>query len=255
MFPSAMVDPQVNCKCCNQMAQLYDVCDFSKSCEERSGLVLPLSGIPVYYYKCPNCSFIFTPQFDSGSHEEFKQHIYNDDYVKVDPEYVDKRPKDTARMVESAFGQYKESISILDYGGGSGKVEHLLKAAGFSNVDTYDPFSEQYSKKPKGKYNLVFSVEVVEHVPNVKETFSEMQSFLAEDSMIVFTTLIQPDEIDKVKARWWYISPRNGHISIHSQKSLRIVFNELGLNYVTASQSSHFAFTKIPEFAKHIFRG
>jgi len=253
MFPKSNVELQASCKCCGSSAALYDVCDFSKNCEEPKGLVLPLSGIAVYYYKCRQCSFVFTPQFDNASHQEFKTHIYNDEYVTVDPDYVAVRPDGTASMINNSFAANKETLSILDYGGGSGRVETNLKELGFNHVDTYDPFSERFSQRPSRKYDLVISFEVVEHVPNVIDTFKDMKSFLSSDSMIMFSTLIQPDDLDTVKAKWWYIAPRNGHISIHSRQSLQHVLNNMGLNHGLANQNLHFAFSEIPSYAKHIF--
>jgi 2-polyprenyl-6-hydroxyphenyl methylase/3-demethylubiquinone-9 3-methyltransferase len=254
MFPTACVGPQNVCKCCGNVAKLYDVCDFSKNCEEHKGLVLPMSGIAVYYYKCSHCGFIFTSQFDKATHDEFTEYIYNDEYIKVDPDYVTARPAGTANQVNNAFGAYKKSIRILDYGGGNGMVEQSLKEMGFNAVDTYDPFSEQFNRRPSGQYDLVLSFEVVEHIPNVIEVFQDMKSFLSSDSMIIFSTLIQPDDIDKGKAKWWYIAPRNGHISIHSQRSLQLVLNGMSLKYVMASQNIHFAFDRVPSFAKHIIK-
>lgn len=254
MFPKPSIAEQAICKCCGHLASLYDVCDFSKNCEEQNGLMLPLSGIAVFYYKCSQCGFIFTTLFDNASHQEFKRHIYNDEYVKVDPDYVAARPVATANLINATFGPSKGKLSILDYGGGNGRVEQNLKGMGFTSVDTYDPFSERFSKRPDARYHLVLSFEVVEHVPKVVETFKDMKSFLNDDGLIMFSTLVQPDNIDRIRVKWPYISPRNGHISIYSSKSLQVVINGIGLNYGMASQNLHFACAKIPSFAKHIFR-
>ena len=54
------------CKCCGKPADLFGVVDFHKSCEDRRGPPLPLSGVPIYYYRCPNCGFLFTTAFDDA---------------------------------------------------------------------------------------------------------------------------------------------------------------------------------------------
>ena len=254
MFPKASVAYQARCKCCGNLAPLYDVCDFSKNCEEQNGLVLPLSGIAIFYYKCSGCNFIFTTQFDNSSQKELKQYVYNEEYIKVDPDYSIIRPDATANLVNITFGEFKENLRILDYGGGNGRVERNLKAIGFKMVDTYDPFSEPFDQRPSLQYDLVLCFEVMEHVSDVVGTFKDMRDFLSKDSIIMFSTMVQPDNIDSIKSKWLYISPRNGHISIYSTRSLQIVLNGLGLNYGMASQSLHFAYAKIPSFAKHIFK-
>ena len=73
--------PERNCKCCGAAAALFGVVDFSKNCRELDGFFLPVSGIPIYYYRCPDCDFIFTTFFDDFTDEDMKAHIYNDDYL------------------------------------------------------------------------------------------------------------------------------------------------------------------------------
>jgi hypothetical protein len=38
---------------------------------------------------------------------------------------------------------------------------------------------------------------------------------------------------------WWFISPRNGHISIHSRRSFSILCQRVGLHLQSVSQSVH----------------
>jgi hypothetical protein len=106
MFSSQARPRTTKCKCCNQSAVLFDVCDFNKNCEEQNGKFLELSGIPIYYYKCSACGFIFTDEFDGWDHEDFKLTIYNEGYIEVDPDCVSVRPKANAGMISRIFIQY-----------------------------------------------------------------------------------------------------------------------------------------------------
>ena len=45
----------------------------------------------VTYYRCVHCQLIFTDFIDDWTIDEISRFIYNDDYVKVDPEYL-RRP-------------------------------------------------------------------------------------------------------------------------------------------------------------------
>jgi hypothetical protein len=254
MFPSQVQRNQTLCKCCGSKAGLYDVCDFSKNCEEKNGKFLSLSGIPIYYYKCTSCGFVFTTQFDNCTEDEFKKYIYNDEYPAIDPEYLYKRPKNNADAAAKVFARQKNDLRILDYGGGNGLFEKNLKADGFSEVESYDPFCREYSNRPRGRFNLVLSFEVVEHLPDPHDMFKDMLSFLdSGNGLIMFSTLIQPSDIDKLKTFWWYISPRNGHVSIYTNNSLKAVLSTLGLNYASAGRNLHLAFRNKPDFAQHIF--
>ncbi len=253
MFPAPIQKFDTECKCCGAAARLYGVCDFAKMGRERFGEFLPRSGIPIYYYRCGSCGFIFTTQFDEATHDELKRHIYNDEYVRaVDLDYSSSRPETNAKLVTGLFEQHKDSISILDYGGGNGLLAKHLRESGFSNVETYDPFCEEFATPPEGKFNVVLSFEVVEHVPNPLKTFQDMLTFLdVQRGVLLFTTLLSPANIDSFKVGWWYIAPRNGHFSIHTSRSLGLVLRKCGLVGTSADKGLHCAFREIPDFARH----
>jgi len=124
------------CKICRQPAPLCGVVDFNRPCEIPGGVKLPLAGVPVYYRRCKGCGFLFTDAFDDWGHDEFRQHIYNEGYRAVDPEYVDIRPRNNAAAVIKMFDEHKTSLRVLDYGGGNDVLCSQLRAAGFSAAVT-----------------------------------------------------------------------------------------------------------------------
>lgn len=254
MLPSKLIGDTAPCKCCESQASLFGVCDFNKNCEEHRGVHLPLSGIPIYYYRCPKCGFIFTRQFDLATEEEFKQRIYNDAYVTVDPDYAVIRPRANANTLAKQFAGSKESLRILDYGGGNGELAHSLREQGF-NATTYDPFVPEFSARPGESFDLIVAFEVMEHVPEPLLTLRDMDSFLDKNGgLILFSTLLVPAEIEKVKMDWWYIAPRNGHISIFSQAGLGVLLRKCGLQLASASPGLHFGCRSVPNFATHLVR-
>lgn len=255
MFPPRTHANETPCKCCGQQALLYDLCDFNKSCEELRGKRLPPSGIAIYYYRCGYCGFIFTRDFDQASHGEFKEHIYNDGYIEIDPEYEIIRPQNSARLILDAFHKQLERLTVLDYGGGSGTLARLLKEGGVKQAVNYDPFHDPDRPRPQKRYRLVTAFEVIEHVPDPIATFKEMASFMApENSAMLFSTVTQPPEIDAQRCGWWYIAPRNGHISIHSSRSLALLLTKLGFTLTSFNANLHFAYRSVPDFAQHLFR-
>ena len=142
---------KILCKCCASTANIFCVVDFSKNCSERRGVFLPLSGTPIYYYRCTECGFIFTADFDDFSGEEMKTWIYNEEYTTVDPSREEDRPRATADIVIRNFKQFGQSLSVLDYGCGSGRLSEILCDNGFANVVGYDPLVEKFSTMPKQK--------------------------------------------------------------------------------------------------------
>ena len=241
------------CKCCGAQATLFDVVDFSKNCEENRGFYLPLSGMPVYYFKCGRCGFIFTDQFDDFSFDDFKTQIYNEGYTAVDPDWEHIRPQEAARIIEHLFGKLKESLHILDYGSGSGLFADQLNKLGFKHASSYDPFYPQETEPQREAFHLVTCFEVVEHTPTPKATFEDMFSYLRPDEgLTLFSTLVAPPEIEKVKGSWWYIAPRNGHISIHTPKSLSKIIRKCKMTYRQENANLHYAYKSVPEFARFL---
>jgi 2-polyprenyl-6-hydroxyphenyl methylase/3-demethylubiquinone-9 3-methyltransferase len=182
--------------------------------------------------------------------EEYQRCIYNKDYIVVDPDFVEMRPKSNAELVGKVFGSFRDSLKILDYGGGDGLLAELLRGQGYS-AETYDPFSK-FNQVPAEKFDLITSFEVMEHVPKPRATVAEMASLLKEDGAILFSTLLQPEGFEQIGLNWWYAAPRNGHISLHSKGSLTRMFAALGMTVGSFSAGLHMAYVRVPSFAAHL---
>ncbi|HEX4066178.1 MAG TPA: class I SAM-dependent methyltransferase [Acidobacteriaceae bacterium] len=251
MDPVVVADPRAaECKVCRGASPLYGVVDFHKSCIEAQGRRLAVSGKPVYYQRCEGCGFVFTTAFDAWDFDAFRRNIYNDDYVVVDPDYVEVRPTGSAGLVAASFPNARSSITILDYGGGSGLMAARLREQGFA-ASTYDPFS-QFDALPGERFDLVTCFEVMEHVPSPEKTVAAMVSLLKHPGAILFSTLVQPANFDQIGLNWWYASPRNGHISLYTTASLAMLFERHGMKVGSFSEGMHIAFGEIPPFAAHL---
>jgi 2-polyprenyl-6-hydroxyphenyl methylase/3-demethylubiquinone-9 3-methyltransferase len=227
--------------------------DLSKNCEEINGLRLQTRDIPVAYHRCPACGLIFSTAFDDFSASDFKAHIYNDDYVQVDPEITAERPEKCATLLINCFGHARDSLRILDYGSGNGALVDLLRSAGFANVHGYDPFLGQDGAQPNGPFDLILCFEVMEHSPTPQDLATALNRLRADTGIIFYSTLIQPDNIDTLGLNWWYLAPRNGHITLHSAQSLPLLWQNCGLRHASASDSIHIAYDQIPDFARNLF--
>jgi SAM-dependent methyltransferase len=234
------LEQEVTCKVCSSPANLFDVVDFNKSCSRTSPYARGLRGIPIYYYRCQNCRFIFTQYFDTWNDKQFFKEIYNSDYVNVDPDYLIKRPKETANL----FLKYADSVEldspVLDYGSGSGAFARELRSAGFTTVSSYDPFSTP--ERPRGKFKIITCFEVIEHAPDPRKLFSNMIDLLTDDGVIILGTALAPTDVYCQRADWWYIAPRNGHVSIFTDEAMKELGKLFGLHY--AKGDAFFCFTR-----------
>jgi SAM-dependent methyltransferase len=250
-FVARSADPRPEkCKVCQGPSLLFGVVDFHKSCEEARGRRLALSGCPVYYRRCERCGFVYTGAFDEWGLEDFRRCIYNADYVLVDPDYEEARPEANARLVAESFVGQRAAMQILDYGGGAGLLAERLRAKGFEAA-TYDPFS-QFDAMPAERFDLITCFEVMEHVPQPKAAVASMVGLLKEEGAILFSTLVQPAEFEKVGLNWWYAAPRNGHVSLYSRAALAHLFKPHGMKVGSFSAALHIAYAQVPAFAAHL---
>jgi hypothetical protein len=186
-------------------------------------------------------------EFDDWSAEAFLAHIYNSSYIHVDPDYASARPVSNASAIAETLRAARDSIAILDFGGGNGAFASHLVAQGFS-ATTYDPFSG-FKERPSRRFDVITCFEVMEHTPFPARTAAEMCDMLADEGIILFSTLTQPADFDQQRLHWWYAGPRNGHVSLYSRESLTILFQQLGLQLFSISELVHVAFRKLPAFA------
>jgi SAM-dependent methyltransferase len=210
--------------------------------------------MPVYYRRCSVCGFLFADAFDDWSEAEFKAHIYNAGYLAVDPDYTEKRPRGNAGVVEQMFGAHKTELRVLDYGGGNDVLCSVLRSAGFPVAATYDPFAADFAQRPEGTFDLITCFETLEHVPNPMAGIASILSSLAEPGLVLFSTLLQPKDFDKLGLNWWYVGPRNGHVSIFSHNALVLAWRHFGYQTASFTENLHVAFRKLPAFAKHLLK-
>lgn len=243
------------CQICSGTAELFDVVDFNKNCEEARGHYLPLSGKPVYYHRCPNCAFVFAPELQKWSDEAFLHHIYNDKYVDIDPDYVNDRPLNNAGFLSQLFGEDKHRIRHLDYGGGNGILSAALRNEGWDST-SHDPFpSSERKLEDLGKFNLITAFEVFEHVPDVRALIANLRTLMDEECIVVFSTLLTDGHVvPNSRLTWWYASPRNGHISLFSKQSLVLVAQQHDLAFGSFNQNVHCLINKLPAWAEKLLK-
>jgi SAM-dependent methyltransferase len=244
---------QLACPVCREACSLFDVVDFNKSCEEATGKWLKIMGVPVYYARCINCGFCFAPEFSSWSADEFAIWIYNDEYVLVDPDYIEKRPRANAVNLLAMFPDLPEFVKHLDYGGGNGLLANLLRKSNWNSI-SYDPLANKGVDIDNfGKFDLISAFEVFEHVPDTQKLISDLRSLLSFNGLILFSTLLSDGNIcPGQRLNWWYASPRNGHISLYSRKSLSILAQNNNWSFGSFSEGFHAFFPAVPSWAAQI---
>lgn len=245
-----VVPQQTLCKCCGQSSRLCGVVDFSRcGADQHAGKkVDPYVGVPIYYYRCDECHFVFTQAMDAWTNQDFATCIYNDDYDRHDPDYLGKRPRDNAEIIAGNFPEMAQA-NLLDFGSGLGLLEKELRARGFTQIDSYDPYTSGETGRTglAAKYRTVVAFEVFEHHPQPRGLMADLAALLDDDGAIFFSTLLVSDEIASEGIdKWWYCAPRNGHISFFTPQSLSRIGAEHGLKLGSFNEGFHFFFRQQP---------
>ncbi len=105
----------------------------------------------------------------------------------------------------------------------------------------------EHSGRPNGKFDLVTCFETLEHLPDPVAGVAQMVDCVAEPGAVLYSTLTQPLDFDKYGMSWWYVGPRNGHISIFTKQALALAWARYGFTTVALDDGMHLAFRALPE--------
>lgn len=240
MLPALNLDPPAACALCDAPAPpLLGWRDFADSCNDAflapGERTFPRCGVALPYHRCARCGLLFTAALDGWDAAAFRAHIYNDDYLRADPPFVSERPTRNAHMVAGLWHHEKGRSTVLDFGGGAGTFAAALRALGLS-CDSCDAFYG--APPPARRYPIITSFEVIEHTPHhgQRAWLAELAAHLEPGGVVLLSTALLPADapIDH-----WYIGPRNGHISIHSERSLQLLARGCGLQLVSLNSQTH----------------
>lgn len=125
-------------------------------------------------WRCPGCGSLH-------SLEEIDYAWYYDGY------FMQRQPMDffARRLFASRLHMLEQSgltrgASVLDYGCGNGNFVRHLQLNGYPRAAGYDPYSADYADRSvcAGRYDLVTSQDVIEHVPDPVAHLDELAALV-----------------------------------------------------------------------------
>jgi len=241
------------CQICSGEAAWFGGCDFGVSGNDyfQGRRMFEDTGITIGYFRCGACGFLFTPAFRDFTAKDWHDHVYNDRYIDADPPFLEERPLRDAEMCSLLLAPYKDEMEILDYGGGQGRLTEELKKRGFPHASSFDPVYQPKGKPPRPA-DIITCFEVVEHVADQQKMMQDIGNLMKPGTVFLFSTQLQPDNIEDLGVGWWYIMPRNAHISIHSKQSLKILMTDHGFSGRSLCSDLHLAWRGRSPLSKQI---
>ncbi|MDQ3021251.1 MAG: class I SAM-dependent methyltransferase [Bacteroidota bacterium] len=200
---------------------------------DQYGKTLPL-------YECLNCSFIYAyplPDNILSLYENLEDEVYID---SLSPRF-----KEMKHLMKMATNFHPNAKNILDVGAGVGlmvkaAVEMKLDATGVEpskwlvnqakkifNINLIEGIVP--SKELEGKkFDIVFAVDVIEHLSEPVEFLNTLKNYLNDDGIIFIAT---PDSnsflAKKLGRKWWHY--RLAHIGYFNHKSMKEAVSKANL--------------------------
>ena len=99
---------------------------------------------------------------------------------------------------------------------------------------------------PIGTFGLVTAFEVFEHTPAPIETLREIVRFCDATEPLIFFSTYTIDALPPRNMDFWYLAPRNGHITVHTEASLQALFASMDLRVHHFGEGWHLGYRTLP---------
>ncbi len=202
-------------------------------------------GLTADLYRCETCGFLQCP--DMLDVLELYESMDDEEYEETREERALQ-----ARKIVSRIARFKPAGRLLDVGAGTGIMVDEASAKGFDaiGVEPSGPLqavAEAQGIKVlhgvlphpdvSGKFDIVASIDVIEHVPDPVDLLRQMVSVMSDDGICV---LVTPDvgslAARIMGARWWHY--RIAHIGYFNTSTLERAMAAVGLKSISVSRPS-----------------
>ena len=217
----------MDCKICKAQAALFNQNTI-------------LSKYNISYFQCSNCLFIQTES------PYWLDEAYSNAAISaLDVGAVQRNlylSNVIARIIKKAFLEY-DKTDFLDYGGATGLFTRLMRDKGLSFFHTDKYAQNIYAKgfeledlNTDTNFKAVTVFEVFEHL---EEPMDEIKKLLTYSDTIIFSTELQPLDVNALK-EWWYFIPETGqHIALYHIKTLENIASILNLKLYSNQKNLH----------------
>lgn len=249
----------INCKICGTPCNF--ICN-------KSGRLFPDRKFTLYH--CPRCGFYFVSNPCCEYDRIYDKNYYHGEGADplIDYFYEIEHPENTIRHFE-----YRGILSIinnlvknnkktewLDMGCGMGGLIQYARAHSSYSVQGYDTgygatyaaehgipvISEDELKKSQDRFDIITSVETLEHVEDPRDFIQLVARCLKPGGYFFFTTG-NSEPFSRTICTWNYFIPEI-HVSLFCEKSIATLFEMSGLEYIGLSDSEREGYIEIYKY-------
>ena len=182
----------------------------------------------ISYFHCGNCGFLSTEE------PYWLEEAYSSPISKFDTGHILRNTRMSEQTTTLLKVFFNSKGKFVDYAGGNGIFVRIMRDIGFDfyweDKYAHNLFSAGFEWKNEG-LNDVEAVTTFESFEHFVEPMQEIKKLLSISKNIIFTTELLPDPIPMPHEWWYYTLERGAHISFYSEKTLRYISNQHGLNY------------------------
>lgn len=253
-----------------------------KLCHQAAQIIHTVRDIPYYY--CSHCVLLFNTYWDNrlaltpdqiAANDKRREerwpageadHMYEKgwetlEYMGWSVTWWSRQAHSALRNIPGYESWVRRSIKrkfqkVLDFGCGHGITATELRNRDGMDVIGLDPFSpidESYiirtplieQRFDSEVFDAIFSIETLEHIPNILETFQELHRIVKPGGVLLVQTrrLEDPDYAAK-QDKWFYLEDPTTHVSIYSEAAMRTIADKTGWDAVSFRGVRYALFTK-----------
>ncbi|MGH6942052.1 methyltransferase domain-containing protein [Hypericibacter sp.] len=252
-----IVERTTPCKICATASPLFDVVDYHEDCYESDGRRMTLSGIPIYYYRCPGCGFLFTRAFDDWGLTDMTSPATTLEKVAPTLDVAERHNHNFVPLLKEWFGDGLSALRLLDLG--EDKLAASLRQSGIP-ADRPEPGPARLrtaSPLTAGPYDVILAFNIFEQLTEPLAFMKQIDQVTAPDGLLLVATPLS-DGVDPAAAGirrrpLRYISPRREQYSIFNAASLALAFGSAGFRLAGFRQGIHIGLRSLPAFAERLF--
>lgn len=198
------------------------------------GNPLVLGKYPAIYRVCTACGAVFV------ANPTWLEEAYDEPINEEDSGLLQRCASMSKKAALILAGEGIKRGRFLDWGGGYGTFTRMMRDRGFDyfHDDAYcdNLFARGFEDIPGTRYDLVTAFEVFEHL---SDPAADLSSTAARTDRLLFSTTLV-DEPPPAVDDWWYYGLEHGqHIMLHTEKSLRVLGEQLGFQLTTNGANLH----------------